>query len=86
MYENCNSDYYNIFIKQFIQTLAQFSAAIITSAVTVPVYSYYKRSSLMSSNEVYEFNHDNVEESENITEREVTEENDDDVSEFSSQN
>ena len=74
------SDYYNVFMKQFIQTLAQLSAAIVTSAVAVPVYSYYTKGFLFkgnnsSINEVYELE-DDSDESENVTEREVTEDAD----------
>lgn len=42
----CASDYFdysNLFIKQFIQTLAQLSAVIVSTTVAVPVYSYYVR-------------------------------------------
>lgn len=37
------SDYYNLFMSQFIQTLAQLSAALVTSTLAVPAYSYYTR-------------------------------------------
>jgi len=37
------SDYYNLFISQFIQTLAQLSAALVTSTLAVPAYTYYTR-------------------------------------------
>lgn len=88
MYEDCNFDYYNVFMKQFIQTLAQLSAAVVTSAVAVPVYSYYKQTSFYKkplSDEVYEFNNENdVEESENVTEREVSEEDADDEADIES--
>lgn len=90
MYENCGSEYYDVFMKQFMQTLGQLGAAVVTSALVVPVYSYYSRNFLSSSknqsvNEVYntetEFNK-NLDESDNITEKDEsdndnTEEDDD---------
>lgn len=78
MYENCGPEYYNIFMKQFMQTLGQLGAAVVTSALAVPVYSYYTRNLLSKKNtvnEVYstenEFNK-NLDESDNITEKDVT--------------
>lgn len=35
------TDYYETFIVQFIQTLAQLSAGILTASVAVPMYSFY---------------------------------------------
>lgn len=46
MYPLCDQDYseyYNIFMKNFVQTLAQLSAAVVTSTFAVPLYSYYSR-------------------------------------------
>ena len=40
---NCQ-DYTNLFINQFIQTLAQLSAVIISGSLAVPAYSYYVKS------------------------------------------
>lgn len=37
------TDYYETFIVQFIQTLAQLSAGILTASVAVPMYSFYVR-------------------------------------------
>lgn len=35
------SDYYEIFMTQFVTTLAQLTAGILSASVAVPVYSYY---------------------------------------------
>ena len=64
MYENCGPEYYDIFMKQFMQTLGQLGAAIVTSALAVPVYTYYTRNFLSSSknqsvNEVYNTENEN---------------------------
>jgi len=81
MYESSGAEYYDIFMKQFMQTLGQLGAAILTSTLAVPVYSYYTRNSLLLPkkeciNEVYstenEFNK-NLNESDNITEKDITE-------------
>ena len=45
------SDYYNLFMSQFIQTLAQLSAALVTSTLAVPAYSYYTRRFNVASRE-----------------------------------
>ena len=79
MYESCGPEYYDIFMKQFMQTLGQLGAAVVTSTLAVPVYSYYTRNLVSKKrdtvNEVYstenEFNK-NLNESENITEKDVT--------------
>lgn len=78
MYESCGPEYYDIFMKQFMQTLGQLGAAVLTSSLAVPVYSYYTRnlSKTDTVNEVYstenEFNK-NLNESDNITEKDFTE-------------
>ena len=38
-----SGSYYEIFIKQFVQTLAQLSAAALTTSVAVPLYNFYIR-------------------------------------------
>jgi hypothetical protein len=49
------SDYYNLFMSQFIQTLAQLSAALVTSTLAVPAYSYYtRRFNVVSSENIME--------------------------------
>ena len=80
MYESSGAEYYDIFMKQFMQTLGQLGAAVLTSTLAVPVYSYYTGNSLLPKkeciNEVYstenEFNK-NLNESDNITEKDITE-------------
>ena len=39
----CGSDYYNIFSTQFFQTLGQLTAGLLSTAVLVPMYTYYSR-------------------------------------------
>lgn len=39
--------YYEIFMKQFVQTLAQLTAAAVTTTLAVPLYNYYVKRSLM---------------------------------------
>lgn len=34
-------NYYEIFMTQFVKTLAQLSAGILSASVAVPMYSYY---------------------------------------------
>jgi hypothetical protein len=54
MYEQCESDpysyYYDIFVKQFLQTLGQLSAGLLTSTLAIPVYSYYVRRNNIQKN------------------------------------
>lgn len=50
-------NYNEIFMTQFIQTLAQLSAGVITAVFAVPVYSYYVKGNLFSvTNEFNEYN------------------------------
>jgi len=44
-----NDDYYNLFMKQFIETLAQLSAVLVTSTLAVPAYTYYSRRNLVKN-------------------------------------
>lgn len=57
---NCQ-DYTNLFINQFIQTLAQLSAVIVSGSLAVPAYSYY----LKSYTKPFNVN-ENLEEDENL--------------------
>lgn len=41
--------YYNLFMKQFIETLAQLSAVLVTSTLAVPAYTYYSRRNLVKN-------------------------------------
>jgi hypothetical protein len=45
MSNTCDTDYYNVFMRQLVQTLAQLSASLIGAAVAVPFYSYYVKGS-----------------------------------------
>jgi hypothetical protein len=50
-------NYNEIFMTQFIQTLAQLSASVVTAVFAVPVYSYYVKGNLFSvTNEFNEYN------------------------------
>lgn len=46
-------NYNEIFMTQFIQTLAQLSAFLTSSLLAVPVYSYYVKGRLQEYNESY---------------------------------
>lgn len=63
-------NYNEIFMTQFIQTLAQLSAGVVTSIFAVPVYSYYVKRNLFSVtneyNEEYEISDINKEKSSNV--------------------
>jgi hypothetical protein len=54
-----SGSYYEIFIKQFVQTLAQLSAAALTTSVAVPLYNFYIR---RNSNTYEEVNQEDLEE------------------------
>jgi hypothetical protein len=45
MSNTCETDYYNIFMQQLVQTLAQLSASLLSAAFVVPLYSYYVKGS-----------------------------------------
>jgi len=45
-----SESYYEIFMNQFVQTLAQLSAAALTTSVAVPLYNFYVR----RKNNIYE--------------------------------
>lgn len=65
-----DSQYYEIFMKQFIQTLAQLSAAALTTTLAVPLYNFYIKQRTYTYEEV------NLEEDlEEETEEENKEEN-----------
>ena len=82
-----SQEYYQIFINQFIQTLAQLSAVIISGSLAVPVYSYYVKgravqqrdSSRYSENQFLNVNksteNENDSDSENDSNSETTSEN-----------
>lgn len=63
-------NYNEIFMTQFIQTLAQLSAGVVTAVFAVPAYSYYVKGNLFFStneyNEEYEISDINKEKSSNI--------------------
>ena len=46
-------NYNEIFMTQFIQTLAQLSAGVVTAVFAVPVYSYYVKGNLFSVTNEY---------------------------------
>ena len=80
-------NYNEIFMTQFIQTLAQLSAGVVTAVFAVPVYSYYVKGNLFSVtneyNEEYEISDINKEKSSNVnhddrsTDEDNVEDNDD---------
>ena len=65
---NCQ-DYTNLFINQFIQTLAQLSAVIVSGSLAVPAYSYYLKSYTKSYTKPFSVNvndDENLDEDENL--------------------
>ena len=60
-------NYNEIFMTQFIQTLAQLSAGVVTAVFAVPVYSYYVKGNLFREyNEYNEEINDIKEKSSNV--------------------
>ena len=53
-----SEDYYQIFMTQFIQTLAQLSAAVLTTSLAVPLYNFYVKRTAQNkiTSEEYEVN------------------------------
>lgn len=43
MSELCDKDYTNLYLTQLFKTLGQLSAALLTTTLAVPVYSFYSR-------------------------------------------
>lgn len=43
MSEFCDKDYTNLYLTQLFKTLGQLSAALLTTTLAVPVYSFYSR-------------------------------------------
>jgi hypothetical protein len=39
----CSNDYYNIYTLHFFQTLGQLTAGLLSTAVVVPMYTYYSK-------------------------------------------
>lgn len=63
---NCQ-DYTNLFINQFIQTLAQLSAVIVSGSLAVPAYSYYLKSYTKSYTKPFNVDvNENLDEDENL--------------------
>jgi len=61
-------NYNEIFMTQFIQTLAQLSAGVVTAVFAVPVYSYYVKGNLFREYNEYneEINDINKDKSSNV--------------------
>jgi sortase (surface protein transpeptidase) len=84
-------NYNEIFMTQFIQTLAQLSAGVVTAVFAVPAYSYYVKGNLFFStneyNEEYEISDINKEKSSNINhdDRSTNEDNVEDENEETEQ-
>lgn len=68
---NMSNNYYEIFVKQFIQTLAQFGALALSTTLAVPLYSYYSRKNLNKNVEEHVEVVDEVSE-EHVSEQDVT--------------
>jgi hypothetical protein len=65
--------YYEIFMKQFVQTLAQLTAAALTTTLAVPLYNYYvKRSFVYTQNVEEDFeNTEECDECDDVSEKSV---------------
>lgn len=61
-------NYNEIFMTQFIQTLAQLSAGVVTAVFAVPVYSYYVKGNMFREYNEYneEINDLNKDKSSNV--------------------
>lgn len=62
--------YYEIFMNQFVQTLAQLSAAALTTSVAVPLYNFYLR-----RNSVYQNTYEEVQKEDQNLDQEENQEN-----------
>jgi hypothetical protein len=54
MSNTCENDYFNLYMTQLFQTLGQLSAALLTTTLAVPVYSFYTSYSRKTENTHYE--------------------------------
>lgn len=71
-----SDNYSELFIHQFIQTLAQVSAVIVSGSLAVPVYNYYIRNFNTNTNNA---NFNNTYVNEDIEDIEDIDDNDDDT-------
>lgn len=55
----CDNDYFNLYMTQLFQTLGQLSAALLTTTLAVPVYSFYTRYNRNTDNTHYEIFEEN---------------------------
>jgi len=46
----CSCDYYNVYSLQFFKSLGQLTAGLLSTAVVVPMYTYYSRYFLNNNN------------------------------------
>lgn len=62
----CSCDYYNVYSLQFFKSLGQLTAGLLSTAVVVPMYTYYSRNYLgyKEKEEYQEYHEDNKEHSE----------------------
>jgi hypothetical protein len=63
MSDFCENDYTNLYLTQLFKTLGQLSAALLTTTLAVPVYSFYSR--YYRENKVFEMFKDKYSESDN---------------------
>ena len=59
MSNTCHNDYFNLYMTQLFQTLGQLSAALLTTTLAVPVYSFYTRYNRNTDNTHYEMFEEN---------------------------
>jgi hypothetical protein len=53
----CSCDYYNVYSLQFFKSLGQLTAGLLSTAVVVPMYTYYSRYFLSNNNNNNNDNH-----------------------------
>jgi hypothetical protein len=75
-----SGSYYEIFMKQFVQTLAQLSAAAVTTSVVVPLYNFYIRRNDVYKNTYEKVNQEEEEEEEEEEDQEMNKEDSSDNS------
>jgi len=81
----CSCDYYNVYSLQFFKSLGQLTAGLLSTAVVVPMYTYYTRNFLSNNNNnVYtEYEEEDVEDVEeeesDLSESEESEDNKEDL-------
>ena len=79
----CSCDYYNVYSVHFFQSLGQLTAGLLSTAVLVPMYTYYSKYFLVNNdintNYTNYTNNTEYEEVENDTENDTEDDTEDDT-------